>query len=56
MTTQTQTTTKKAASRRPTCKHCKVRFTTTIKDKIYCSRTCKDKALAVSRRKEALRI
>lgn len=54
MTKQTQTVTKKAASRRPTCKHCKVRFTTTIKDKIYCSRTCKDKALAVSRRKDPL--
>lgn len=32
------------ASRRPTCKHCKKRFTTTSNTAIYCNRTCKDKS------------
>jgi hypothetical protein len=42
MTTNTTATVK--ASRRPTCKHCKKRFTTTSNTAVYCNRTCKDKA------------
>ena len=41
MTTQTTTTAKSSATRRPTCKHCRKRFTTSNKTAMYCSRECK---------------
>ncbi|MGF6221672.1 hypothetical protein [Pseudomonas sp. YL-218 TE3947] len=41
MTSQTQTVVKTSATRRPTCKHCKKRFTTSVKTAKFCSRECK---------------
>ncbi|VVP92030.1 hypothetical protein PS914_03220 [Pseudomonas fluorescens] len=48
MTTQTTTAVKTSA--RPYCKHCKKRFTAKTAKQIYCTRTCKDKALGASRK------
>lgn len=41
MPTQTTTAVKTSATRRPTCKHCKKRFTTSNKTAMFCSRECK---------------
>ena len=41
MTPQTKTVVKTSATRRPTCKHCKNRFTTSNKTAMFCSRECK---------------
>lgn len=41
MTTLSKTTAKTSSTRRPTCKHCKKRFTTSNKTAMYCSRECK---------------
>lgn len=41
MTSKTQNAVKTSATRRPTCKHCKKRFTTSNKTAMFCSRECK---------------
>lgn len=49
-----RTTAAVKTSRRPTCKHCKKRFTTTSKTALYCNRTCKDKSSNLKVKKDPI--